>query len=173
MAEETQQPTQDNVAELATLRSTLAEVKQKSSTRKARIAELEAANADLQSQLAQANASLRIVTIDKPLQEMSEAISTAPDAWIENFNKTYRLEAKDGAITLLTSEGKPVNDKAGNAVPFRREALIALLTDEKHPNAQFFRATTIVSRATGAAASSTVPKGVPVPKSAKLHFGLR
>lgn len=175
MAEETQQqpnePTQNDAAELATLRTTVSELKTKSATRKHRIAELEAANAELQTQLTDASTALRQITIDRPLKQMSESISTCPELWIEQFNKSYRLEMVKGNLTLLTTDGKPVV-KGDKPVEFDRESLIAFLTDEKHPQSKAFNAISITSRASGAAAS---PPGKPsaAPKPPAVPFGLR
>lgn len=167
-----QQPTEPtpNDAELATLRTTVGELKQKSATRKQRISQLEAANVELQTKLTEANASLRQITIDGPLKKMSESLSTAPALWTEQFNKSYRLELVNGELALLDTDGKPIT-KEGKAIPFEREALVALLTDEKHPQAATFRAITIASRASGGAAPARV-----VPTTAKkpeTQFGLR
>jgi hypothetical protein len=176
MSEETKQqttePTPNDAAELATLRMTVSELKQKSSTRKAKIAELEATIAEKDGQLAEATASLRKITIDAPLSDMSEAISTAPELWREQLQKLYRIEHKDGSLILLTQDGKPVHDKDGKEVQFTREALSAFLTNENHPAAKTFKAITIVSRASGGAgaqASTTIPSK---PKPT-VQFGLR
>lgn len=173
MNEPTQQPTEstpNDAAELATLRTTVGELKQKSAIRKQRIAELEATNADLQTKLTEANASLRQVTVDGPLKQMSESISTAPELWCEQFTRSYRLELVNGELALLDTDGKPVT-KEGKAIPFERDSLVALLTDEKHPQAASFRAITIASRASGGAASTrTVPA---IPKKPDVQFGLR
>jgi multidrug resistance efflux pump len=170
MAQQPLEPANDDAAELATLRTTVSELKQKSATRKAKIAELEAANAELQTNLTEANASLRQVTIDGPLKKMSEDISTAPELWTEQFTKSYRLELVNGELTLLDTDGKPVM-KEGTAIPFEREALLKFLTDEKHPHAKAFRAITIASRASGGAAPTrTMPATAKQPET---QFGLR
>jgi predicted RNase H-like nuclease (RuvC/YqgF family) len=173
MSKETEQPTeptQNDAAELATLRTTVGELKQKSATRKQRIAELEAANAELQAKVTEANASLRQITIDRPIKQMSESISTAPELWTEQFSKAYRLELVNGDLTLHSTDGQPVT-KEGKAIPFEREALVALLTDEKHPQAKAFRAITIASRASGGAAPTR--SATSAPKQPDVQFGLR
>jgi hypothetical protein len=173
MAEETQQlsePTHNDADELATLRTTVGELKQKSATRKARIAELEATSAGLQTKLTEANASLRQITIDRPIKQMSESISTAPELWTEQFTRSYRLELVNGELTLLDTDGKPVM-KEGKTIPFEREALLKFLTDEKHPQATTYRAITIASRASGGAASARTTSSAP--KQPETQFGLR
>ena len=173
MPEETQQPnepTPNDAAELETLRTTVSELKQKSATRKQLIAEREQTIAELQTKLTETNAALRQVTIDGPLKKMSENISNAPELWAEQFSKSYSLKLVNGELTLVDPDGKPIT-KEGKAIPFERDALVALLTDEKHPHATTFRAITIVSRASGAAAPTrTVPAAA---KQPTFHFGLR
>jgi hypothetical protein len=145
------------------------------STRKMRITKLEATNAELQTKLTEANISLRQVTIDRPLKQMSESISTCPELWLEQFSKTYRLELVDGELTLHSNDGKPVQHE-GNAIPFERDALVAYLTDEKHPQAKAFRAITIVSRASGGANSTqdgASRKAITTSQRPTFQFGLR
>jgi hypothetical protein len=166
------EPTHNDAAELVTLRTTIGELKQKSLTRKQRIAELEAANAEIQTKLTHATSSLRQVTIDGPLKEMSEGISTCPELWLEQFSKTYRLELVDGELALHSADGKPVTNE-GKAIPFERDALVAFLTDEKHPHAKAFRAITIVSRASGGSASTTTRSATTTPQKPAFQFGLR
>jgi hypothetical protein len=141
----------DLSAEGETLRRVNGELKTKSATRKARVSELEATVTELQSKLSEAHTSLRQVTIDGPLKQMSESISTAPELWLEQFNKSYRLEMVKGQLTLQTTDGKPVlkNDKP---VSFDRESLVKLLTDGDDPSARIFKSITIASRASGASA---------------------
>jgi hypothetical protein len=171
MAEETQQTT--DAAELATLRTTVTELKQKNATRKKRIAELETTLAQRDGELATANASLRAATIDGPLRDMSESISTVPDLWREQFAKTYRLEMKDNTLTVLAIDGKPAQHE-GKDVPFTREALIALTTDAKHPQAKAFGAITIISRASGGNATpDSGQRKASTPPVKPFQFGLR
>ena len=158
--------------ELETLRRTNSELVAKASTRKQRITELEQANADLQAKLASANSTIHEFTIGAPLKIMAESISTVPDAWIENFNKTYRLELVNGELTILSAaERKPV-EKAGKRLPIERRALIDLLTDEDHPQSKLFNAITIASHASGAQ-GTTERKPTPKATAPKVKFGLR
>ena len=165
MAEQTQND------ELETLRRTNSELIAKNSTRKQRIAELEAANADLQSKFTAANSTIQKLTIGAPLKSMAEDISTCPNEWIEHFSKSYRLELLNGELTLISvADGKPVQ-KEGKAIKFEREALNALLLDEKHPQSKLFRAITIASRASGSDAPlQRQPQVAPKPSP---QFGLR
>lgn len=170
MDEDTQQT---DATELATLRTTVTELKQKSAARKARIAELEATLAQRDGELATATASLRKITIDAPLNDMSEAISTAPELWREQIQKLYKIEHKDGSLILLTQDGKPVHDKDGKNVPFTREALKAFLTDEKHPQAKTFRAISIGTLASGGAQTEPAQRRATAMQKPTVKFGLR
>lgn len=167
MAEATQQ---QNIEELDTLRRTNSELVTKNSTRKQRIAELEASVAELQAKVAEREASIRTITIDGPLKTMAESISTAPDLWIEQLNKSHRVELTDGKLTLLSTDGKPVL-KDGKPVPFERQALIDLLTAGDDPQGKAFKAITIASRASGAATPAS--EHVVTPSKPKIRFGLR
>jgi hypothetical protein len=170
------EPTSNDSAELSTLRTTVSELREKSTARKRRIAELEAALAERDSQLAQANATIKEITIDTPLRDLSESISTAPELWVEQFQKSgYRLEMKGSKLQVLTSDGKPVLHN-GSAVPFERDALAKFLTDEKsHAQAKTFRAITIVNRASGsqAAPESGQRKSNTASQKQTFQFGLR
>ena len=157
--------------ELEVLRRTNSELVAKNTTRKAKIAELETSIAELQTKLTAATTSLRAVTIDGPLKQMGESISTAPELWIEQFSKSHRLEMVDGKLTLLSSDGKPVL-KDGKPVPFERQELIDLLTSGDDSQAKTFKAITIASRASGSAqaAQNTAPINQ---KKPAVQFGLR
>lgn len=160
--------------ELDTVRRTNAELVTKNSTRKQRIGELETTVADLQTQLATANGRIQEMTIGVPLRAMAEEISTCPTEWQEAFGKHYRLELANGELTIVsTADGKPVT-KEGKPVPFEREALKALLLDEKHPQSKLMGAILIASRASGSGATSTETRRAPVaPKPTLPSFGLR
>jgi hypothetical protein len=155
--------------ELTALRNANKELHDKRIASKKRISELEASLVERDSQLATANASLRAIMIDSPLKNMGESISTAPELWTKLFNEHYKLELKEGALKLLTLDGQPVQ-KDGKDVPFERQALISLLTNEEHPAARNFSAITIVSRASGAQSPSTK---IATPAKQTFNFGLR
>jgi hypothetical protein len=167
------EPTIDLTAEVETLRRVNGELKTKSATRKARVAELEATVADLHSKLTASNDSLRLATIDGPLKQMSKSISTAPELWLEQFGKSYQLEIVKGQLTLQTIDGKPIL-KGEKPVPFEREALVKLLTDGDDAQARIFRSITIASRASGASVPHRSNR-TPVPDANKpaIQFGLR
>jgi uncharacterized coiled-coil protein SlyX len=172
MSELTQQATPEEMAtELETLRRVNGELKTKSATRKARVTELEATVTELQSKLSEASDSLRQVTIDGPLKQMSESISTAPELFLEQFSKSYRLEMVKGQLTLQTIDGKPVL-KGEKPVPFEREALAKLLTAGDDAQAKIFKSITVVSRASGANSqrSNRHSQSASVPRPS---FGLR
>lgn len=158
MTESIQQP--DINAELETLRVTNAELTKKSKTRKAKIEELEAANTTLQTEL-------RRLTVDVPMHAMAESMSTLPDLFIEQFNKTMRLELIDGKPTIVNLEdGKPIN------VPFEREALRNHLMNEKHPQVKIFQAIVIASHASGGNAVET-SREKKHPIISQKRFGLK
>jgi hypothetical protein len=169
---EPNESTQIDAAELATLRTTNAELLQKNAARKKRVEELTASLAEREGQLAEATASLRKITIDAPLLQMAESLSTAPDLWMEQLQKLYRIEHKDGALTLLTQDGKPVQ-REGKDVPFERKALLDFLTNEKHPQSTTFRAITVKSHASGGAQTEPVQRRVTATQKPAVKFGLR
>lgn len=169
MAEQTQQTNND---ELETLRRTNAELVTKNSTRKQRIAELEASVASLQATVAEREASIRTLTIDGPVRQMCESISTAPELFQEQLAKHFKVELVDGKLTFLTTGGETVKDKDGNTVPFERDALLKFLVEgDDAARARTFKAITIASRASGGATSTTT--AAPTSSKPKAQFGLR
>jgi hypothetical protein len=163
----------DLSTEVETLRRVNGELKTKSANRKAQVSQLEATVTELQSKLSEAHTSLRQVTIDGPLKQMSDSISTAPELWLEQFSKSYQLEMVKGQLTLQTIDGKPVL-KGDKPVLFEREALVKLLTDGDDAQARIFKSITIASRASGASAphrggrTSATDSNKPT-----IQFGLR
>lgn len=135
--------------ELATLRRVNAELVTKNSTRKAKVKELEASVMDLQGKLTIADTTIHELSINAPLKAMAESISIAPDAFIHEFSKSYRLDVVKGELTILTPDGKPVL-QGDKPIPFERDALKTLLTSADHPQAKVFNSILIVSRASGA-----------------------
>ena len=172
---QTQKPVEPTQAEeLATLRRVNSDLLTKSATRKARVKELEATVSDLESKLTEAATSIHDLTVGGPLKAMAKSISTAPDAWLAYFAKCYKVESIKGELTLLTLDGKPVL-KAEKTVPFERDALTRLLTDNAHAHADVFKSITIASRASGAGGGFGAPRTVrPVEKKQQRpQFGLR
>ncbi len=148
-------------AENETLRRTNAELVEKSGKRKNRVEELEV-------QLAKTNDELYQMHVGAPLRGMAESVSNAPELWVEQFSKHYKLEMQDGKLTILSvADGKPVN------VDFTRDALVKFLTDEAHPQAKTFRAITVTSRASGAGGIGPRASQGKQEATPKIHFGLR
>ena len=137
----------DAAAELAVLKAAHQEVLTKRQKDKARIAELESAMTENQNKLAEASESLHQVTVGGPLKAMSESISQAPELWLEQFTKTHKVAMANGKLTIQSVDGKPLS------VPFERQAIIDHLTADGHPQSKTFKAISIVSRASGAAAA--------------------
>jgi hypothetical protein len=134
--------------------------------------------AELQGKLTGAQLTIHELTIAAPVKAMAESISTVPELFLEQFSKSYRVESINGELTLQTADGKPVM-KADKAVPFERQALIELLTDEANPYAKIFRSITISSRASGASAGNNgrnIGQSRSFEPSSSFpanHFGLR
>lgn len=159
------EPIEDAATQLAKLRISHDEVIAKASARKVKIVEHETTIAALQGQLATANDTVREATINGPLKAMAASISISPELWLEQFAKSHKLELVKGQLTVLTADGKQV--------PFEREALIAHLSADAHPQAKVFKSITIVNRASGAASTTGFPSGKSTTTPAKFHFGLR
>jgi len=162
----------DLTAEVETLRRVNGELVAKSATRKGRVTELEAAVAELQSKLSEANDSLHQVTVGGPLKAMAESISISPELFLEKFSQFYRVAMIGGQLTLQTTDGKPVL-KGEKAVPFEQKALIDLLTSGDDPQAKIFKSITIASRASGAAAGAGTNRTARPASEPKPTFGLR
>lgn len=158
--------------ELDTLRRTNAELVEKNKTRTAKIAELEAANTALTAKLSERDATIHGITVGGPLKALAERISNVPELWLEQFAKHFKVEMVDGDLTLLSTDGKPVQ-KDGKPVPFETKALSDLLTDGDDTRAKAFRAITTTSRASGGAATTTQKGTLVTPKAPAISFGLR
>jgi hypothetical protein len=135
---------------------------------KSHVTELESTVTELQGKLSEAHDSLHEVTIGLPLKAMAESISTAPELWIEQFSKSQKLEMVKGQLTVMNSDGKPLE----KPVAFERQALIDHLTNDAHPQAKAFKTIVIASRATGGSAQSSKRTTQPT-KEPKPSFGLR
>lgn len=158
----------DHAAVAKELQTVVTELRGKNAQRKTRIAELEAAMTAKDNTISQLQTTVRQITIDGPLKEMSEQISNAPELWLEQFSKSHRLDMVDGKLTVLTADGKP------SGVAFQREALAKHLTDEKLcPEAKNFKAITVVSRASGASNTGTQRRVTETEAPNRMHFGLR
>lgn len=158
--------------ELETLRRTNGELVAKNSTRKAKIAELEVANAALQAKLDEANGSIRRVTVDAPLRSMCESLSNDPEQFTELLHKDFNVESIEGKLALLTKDGKPVTDTDGKHVPFERDALAKFLTSGDEMRAKRFSRIVIVSRASGGGSRPIAAPRNAAASKPKLQFGL-
>lgn len=159
--------------ELEVLRRTNGELVAKNTTRKQRIAKLEASNAELQLQLTAANGTIHEFTIGAPLKAMADRMSQVPELWLEQFAKHYKVEMIDGVLTLLSAaDGTPIQ-KQGKPVPFETKALAELLTAGEDATAKAFRAITITSKASGGGMSAVQRREPAVAKPNKVKFGLR
>ncbi|HEX4029241.1 MAG TPA: hypothetical protein VHX20_02710 [Terracidiphilus sp.] len=139
-----------NETELDGLKRAVTDLLAKKATHKQRIADLEKANAELQTKFGEATASLRHLTVDAPLQELAKRMSTAPELFSEQLSKHFNIDLVEGKLTILTKDDKPVTNKDGKPVSlFDENGLTAFLTDGDDARAKTFRAITIASRASG------------------------
>jgi multidrug resistance efflux pump len=102
-----------DASELETLRKVNAELVAKHARDKAKLAELETGTSALQAQLSEASESLKQATVAGPLKAMCAELSSVPELFEEQFSKHYKIEMVKGALTLLTTDGKPVLGKDG------------------------------------------------------------
>ena len=158
--------------ELATLRKTVAELTQKSATRKFRVTELEASVAALITKATEAEARIKALTIDGPVNDLCEEISVAPQALRTALESEYRVEMKDGALSLLNaSDGKPVTVD-GKPVPVQADAIRNLLLSSKdEAKLKLYRAIVITNKASGS--GGVEHKRTVTPVSKARQFGLR
>ena len=100
-------------------------------------------------------------------------MTTLPDLFLEQFAKHFTVVADDtGVLTLHTPDGKPAVDTTGKAIPWNRDALTKVLTDESFAGSKVFKTITVVSRASGAGQSATQRTTVaPGPAKPKLGLG--
>jgi hypothetical protein len=166
--------------EVELLRIQIAEVTEKSRTRKGRIAELETQLAEATGQLTASETALRDATVGAPLRQLAAVVSPVPTLWVEHFQKHYKLELNDGALAVLDIKGEPVMD-GDKPIAFEPDSISKLLTDDDNEQSVVFKHITAVSFASGGGASAdrvgTEPTiSNPKPKaSATTHsqFGLR
>lgn len=164
--------------ELAALRTSNAELLKKSRDRKAKITEHEATITDLQARLSTAETALQDAIVGAPLRSMAAALSPIPDVWLAEFAKHYKVELKDGKLSLLTLDGKPVMD-GESEVPMDATAISKLLTAGENEDLASFTHIMYGSKATGGGASPSPSYGVTFPEKqqdkqgATPQFGLR
>ena len=103
MSEPTQQPIEPmpnpNI-ELETLRRVNAELLAKAATRKAKIAEMEAAAVALQGKLTESESTVHELSVTRPLKAIAESISIAPDVFLDHLTKSYRVEVVKGELVV-------------------------------------------------------------------------
>lgn len=166
-------PEPNNETELEVLRRTNKELTEKSKTRKLRIIALEKDNAELQTKLGEATASLRHIQVDAPLQDVARDMSPVPELWKEQLAKHYKIELVGGKLTLLTKDDKPVINKDGKVVSLLdRVNLVNLLCDGDDERAKTFRAITIGSKASAGHAPSLSVKKTD-PSASSIQIGAR
>jgi hypothetical protein len=161
--------------ELATLRKVNADLLQKSATRKARIAELEANAAALTAKATEAETRIKALTIDGPVNDLCESISVAPEALRTAFDSVYRVELRDGVLTLLNVSDDKAVMQDGKPVPLEAEAIKALLLSSKdEAKLKLYRAIIIANKASGAKGSMTaIKQPIQRPIAPKQIFRLR
>jgi len=158
--------------ELEALRRANSELVSKKNKYKARVAELEAAQATADTTIAELRSSITDLTINGPLQAMAESISVAPEAFLTAFQADYKLELREGKLTMLTQQGEPVVSD-GKPVPFERDALKAFLLSTKDEAKQrLYRAVIIMSHASGGI-SPTSASPRTAGQQQQVQFGLR
>lgn len=159
--------------ELATLRKTVAELTQKSATRKSRVQELEANVATLTAKASEAETRIKALTIDQPINEICEQISVAPQALRTSLESEFRVEMKDGVLSLFNvSDGKPVTVD-GKPVPVQADAIKNLLLATKdEAKLKLYRAIVIANKASGAGGAHSTTRTVSNALAAKAQFGL-
>lgn len=157
--------------ELVTLRKTNAELTQKSATRKARIAELEASVGTLTTAKTEAEARIKALVVDGPVNNLCESISIAPQALRSALESEYRIEMRDGVLTLLSpADGKPVMQD-GKPVPFQADAIKNLLLGSKdEAKKKLYNAIIIANKASGAGGATSSQRTTTTP--ARPQFGL-
>ena len=146
------QPTIEQLtAELSTLRTTNAELVQKSRSRAARITDLVAKQDELTSKLTASETALHEATVGRPLREMAETVSPVPELWQGEFLKHFKVELTDGRLVVLTQAGEPAKVK-DEPVEFTREGLTTLLAQSDAPELKAFKTIMVSSLASGGGA---------------------
>lgn len=162
--------------ELSTLRTAHNEVLQKNRERKFLVN-------DLQLKLATAETSLREYQVNRPLRQLAEDVSALPDLWQMMFEKHYRLEIREGVLTVLDAKGEPVLVD-GKPLPFSPKEVGTFVSKGDSDAAKQFARLTIGTKASGSGADGGKGGGSPVasitsngkkdePKSPLSQFGLR
>jgi hypothetical protein len=169
--QQTEQQHTEPTQELDTLRKTNSELVTKNATRKQRIEELEAQLAESQTKRAESEATVQRLTVEIPLKQFATQVSNAPELFMEQLAKSYKVQATDGKLSLHTLDDKPVIAD-GKPIEFSHQAFLKLLTAEDHPQGANFRTIMVGSRASGASSPSRMI-AAPKPKRTSAQFGLR
>lgn len=159
-------------SEIDILRRTNAELLQKSATRKARIEELQANATTFQTRATEAEARVRQLLVDAPVNELCSSISVAPEALRTALEADFAIEMRDGVLTLLNrSDDKPVTFE-GKPVPMQADAIKNfLLASKDEAKLKLYRAILIVSKGSGGAGIGATERSSK-PKQAIAQFGL-
>jgi hypothetical protein len=170
----------DNTAELATLRRVRDELLQAKHVQKSRITELESQVLQLTEARDNALETVRALTIDRPLRQLAEEMSQAPNLWLREFMADFSVEVGiDGSLTIQSKDGKQVSFDDGKPVQASASDLRKfLISPNKTVSAERrkdFSTITTVSRASG-----TIGPHIISPSSSnegtkplQPHFGLR
>jgi hypothetical protein len=98
---------------------------------KAKVEELEASNAALQTEANNARQAAHDALVSVPLKRMAEFVSPVPALWLSEFQKHFKVDAdKDGKLTIFDLEGKPALTNQGKPVEFSQAGLWTLLASE-------------------------------------------
>ena len=133
-----------------------ADLLQKSATRKARITELEASTATLTAKATEAETRISQLTIDGPVNDLCEEFQFAPQALRSALESEYKIEMREGVLTLLNpSDGKPVMQD-GKPVAFTADSIKALLLGSKdEAKKKLYNAISLRTKQSGAGGSSS------------------
>lgn len=171
MSEPVVPPVQSTDAtEIDILRRVNADLLQKSATRKARIQELETSVGTLIAKTTEAEARIKALTIDGPVNDLCESLSKAPKTLRAALESDYRIEMRDNVLTLVNpSDGKQAMHE-GKPVPFERDAIMKLLLSATDKEKQaLFSSILIASKASGSGGSQSQRTVAP---ASKHRFGL-
>jgi hypothetical protein len=181
MSQQTETTIESLQAELATLRTTNAELLRKSHDRGEKIKALAAELDTSKASLTTAQTSIHEMTVGLPMRELASESSTTPGLWLSEFSRHFKAEMHDGGLVLLNQAGEPVQDKNGKAVEPSWPSLSRFLTESKDESFNELRAITTVSKASGGGAGSTghptthqsVADAPHAPAKPAMSFGLR
>jgi hypothetical protein len=159
--------------ELIQLRKQVAELTAKSTTRKGRIAELEATIATLQGQLKESASALESANVTAPVKAMCASLSKH-SLFEEVFNREFSVQMIGGKLALRAQTGEPITTDDGTEVPFEREAILKHLFNSKDEQRRnLYNAICIASFASGANSADTTSQRTPTSPKPTHSFGLR